>query len=47
LSDESFLAIGSVAYGFIPPNSIAAGNPAVRIKDRFRTARSATKENSP
>ena len=35
LHDESFLAIGSVALGEIPPNSIAAGNPAVRIKDRF------------
>lgn len=35
LSDESFLAIGSVARGTIPPNSIAAGNPAVRVRDRF------------
>jgi len=36
LSDESFLTIGSVAhYGLIPPNSIAAGNPAARVSYRF------------
>lgn len=38
LSDESFLAIGSVARGLIPPNSVAAGNPAVRVKDRFEAS---------
>lgn len=40
LSDESFLAIGSVARGTIPPNSIAAGNPAVRVRDRFTASSS-------
>ena len=38
LSDESFLAIGAVARGLIPPNSLAAGNPAVRVRDRFETS---------
>lgn len=38
ISKESFLAIGAVVrQGVIPPNSVAAGNPAKRIKDRFNT----------
>jgi len=41
LSEDSFLAIGSVLHkGVIPPNSIAKGNPAVRIRDRYRTKES-------
>ncbi|MBN2455218.1 MAG: hypothetical protein JXB29_01570 [Sedimentisphaerales bacterium] len=37
ISRDSFLAIGSVAQkGIIPPNSIAEGNPARRIKQRYR-----------
>jgi acetyltransferase-like isoleucine patch superfamily enzyme len=40
LSDESFLAIASVArQGVIAPNMIAGGNPAVPIKERFLPAR--------
>ncbi|MCK4341993.1 MAG: acyltransferase [Phycisphaerae bacterium] len=35
LREDSFVGIGSVARGVIPPNTIVAGNPAVRIKDRF------------
>ncbi|GEM_PF-474815 len=35
MEKDSFLAIGSVARGRIESNSIAAGNPAVRIKERF------------
>ena len=36
--DLSFLAIGSVhRSGAIPPNSVASGNPAQRVKDRYQT----------
>ena len=35
LRTDSFLAIGSVARGEIPPNKIAAGNPATPVRDRF------------
>lgn len=37
LSEDSFLAINSVARrGVIPPNCVAAGNPAVRMKERYK-----------
>ena len=40
LYENSFLEIGSVAYKVpIPPNSVAGGNPAVRIKDRYHPKR--------
>ncbi len=37
VSKESFLTVGAVAYGTIPPNSIVSGDPARRIRDRFRS----------
>lgn len=34
---DSFLSIGSVAKGVVVANSIAGGNPVVRIKERFKS----------
>jgi acetyltransferase-like isoleucine patch superfamily enzyme len=34
---DSFLSMYSIAKGVIESNSIAAGNPAVRIKERFKS----------
>ncbi len=45
LGDESFLGIGSVGRGAIPPNTVAAGNPAVPIKDRFAAPRTESRSN--
>lgn len=35
LEDESFVMIGSVVRGTIPRNTLASGNPAVPIRQRF------------
>jgi acetyltransferase-like isoleucine patch superfamily enzyme len=35
--EDSFVAIGSLVRDVIPPNSLAGGTPAVRIRDRFDT----------
>jgi acetyltransferase-like isoleucine patch superfamily enzyme len=39
--NDSFVTIGSVVHpGVIPPNSIASGNPAALVKQRFTPPRS-------